>query len=141
MSVKSPVSTQAGTISIAIPLAHNRFAPHFGSAEEWMIFEGNPRDQSLGYARILPSPEHKPGALPAFLAAQLVDAVVASSIGERALLMLADAGIITYVADHSPEPVDLAKACLQGKLARANQGNSGCKGECHDHHGHPAHQH
>lgn len=121
------------TLSIAIPLTGNAFAPHFGAAKEFIIFEGHPQDKTLGYAKIMAAPEHKPGSLPEFLAAQKVDVVVVSSIGERALIMLADAGIATCLADGSPLPVDLAISCLLGKLPRANQENSRCQGGHHDH--------
>lgn len=141
MRVNSSVVPAQDTLYIAIPLAENTFASHFGAAREFMIFEGHPREKSLGYARIMAAPEHKPGSLPEFLAAQKVDAVVASSIGERALLMLADAGIVTYLADSSSEPVELATACLLGKLVRANQENSRCKGEHHNHDGHDCDSH
>lgn len=141
MHVKSSVAPAQDTLSIAVPLAENSFAQHFGAAKEFMIFEGHPADKTLGYARIMAAPEHKPGSLPEFLAAQKVDAVVASSIGERALLMLADAGIATYLAEGSPEPVELATACLLGKLARANKENSRCKGEHHNHDGHECDSH
>jgi len=141
MNVKPAVSPAQNTLSIAIPLAGNVFALHFGAAKEFMIFEGHPVEKTLGYARIMAAPEHKPGSLPEFLAAQKVDAVVASSIGERALLMLADAGITTYLADGSQSPVELATACLLGKLPRANKENSRCQGGHHDHDEHTCHSH
>lgn len=141
MNVKPAVGTAQNTLSIAIPLAGNEFAQHFGAAREFMIFEGNPLEAFPRYARIMEAPEHKPGSLPEFLSAQRVNAVVASSIGERALIMLADAGIATYLADGPHSPVDLAKACLLGKLPRANKENTRCRGGHHDHHERHCHTH
>jgi predicted Fe-Mo cluster-binding NifX family protein len=70
-----------------------------------------------------------------------MDAVIASAIGERALLMLADAGIETYLSGGESEPSKLAAACLLRKLPRANQENSRCNGAHHDHDGHDCDHH
>lgn len=90
---------------------------------------------------LLPAPEHKPGSLPTWLAAQSVDALVASAIGERALLMLSDAGIETFLSGGESDPSRLATAYLQGKLPRANKDNSRCNGAHHDHDEHDCGQH
>ena len=58
--------------------------------------------------------------------------MVVSAIGERALILLADAGIEVFLADGDKQPGALATACLLGRLARANQENSRCNGH-HDH--------
>lgn len=64
-----------------------------------------------------------------------------SAIGERAMFMLADAGIETYVALGKLEPPELAVACLLGKLPRATQENCCCTGAHHDHEGHACGHH
>lgn len=73
---------------------------------------------------------------------------MASAIGERALIMLAEAGIETRLAADEMTPNELAVACLQGKLPRGNRENSRCNGGNHDHdhdhgdghgHGHQCH--
>lgn len=130
-----------GTIKIALPMAEGKLSEHFGGAVEFMIFEGAPTAGGLLESAFLPAPEHKPGSLPAWLAAQRVDAVIVSAIGERALLMLADAGIETYLTGGESDPSELAAACLLGKLARANQENSRCNGSHHEHDGHDCGHH
>jgi ATP-binding protein involved in chromosome partitioning len=124
-----------GRWSIAVPMAGGQFCEHFGGAGEFLIFffEGGEGAVAIGEGVGLPAPEHKPGALPVWLAEQGVDAVVVSAIGERALFMLADAGIETYLAQGILEPLELATACMNGKLPRANQQNSGCKSAHHEH--------
>lgn len=123
----------AGTIKIAVPMAGGRFSEHFGGAREFLIFEADSRESTPGPGELFRAPEHKPGSLPEWLAGRRVDMVIASAIGERALIMLADAGIETYLAVGNPEPSVLATACLSGKLPRANPGNSRCNGDHHDH--------
>lgn len=139
--VKDQPSTREVTIKIAIPMAEGKFSEHFGGAREFLIFEGRPSSEGLLEGLVLPAPEHKPGSLPSWLAAQRVDAIVALAIGERALLMLADAGIETYLSGGESDPSELASACIQGKLVRANQENSRCNGAHHDHDGHECGHH
>ena len=127
-----------GTLKIAIPMANGVFSEHFGGAKAFLIFEGDRQTLCLGTHEVSAAPEHEPGALPKWLEQQKVDAVVVSAIGERALILLADAGIEAFLADGDVQPFALASACLLGKLSRANQENSRCGGH-HDHDGHECH--
>lgn len=125
-------------VKIAIPMANGVFSEHFGGAKAFLIFEGDRKTFRLGDPDISTAPEHQPGSLPKWLEQQKVDAVVVSAIGERALILLADAGIEAFLADGDLQPSALASACLLGKLSRANQENSRCDGH-HDHDGHECH--
>ncbi len=128
-------------MKIAIPMAEGKFSEHFGGAREFLVYEADRRTGAIGAGKLLPAPEHKPGSLPEWLAAQQMDAVIASAIGERALLMLADSGIATYLSTGEADPSELAAACLMGKLPRANKENSRCNGDHHDHDGHDCDHH
>jgi len=128
-------------MKIAIPMAGGKFSEHFGGAREFMLFEADPHAGLVGAGAVFRAPEHKPGSLPEWLASQKVDAVIASAIGERALLMLADSGIETFLAGGQSDPSELALSCLLGKLPRANQENSRCNGAHHDHDGHDCGHH
>ncbi len=126
------------TLKIAIPMANGVFSEHFGGAKAFLIYEGNRKTLRLGNQEDSTAPEHKPGSLPKWLEQQKVDAVVVSAIGERALILLAEAGIEVFLADGDVQPFALATACLLGKLSLANQENSRCGGH-HDHDGHECH--
>ena len=139
MCVKDETNRGEGTI--AIPMADGNFSEHFGGAREFLIFHADSKSATAGVGENHSAPEHKPGSLPEWLAAQKVDAVIVSAIGERALLMLADAGIETYLSGGESDPSELAEACLQGKLPRANQENSRCNGSHHEHDGHDCGHH
>lgn len=128
-------------MKIAIPMAADAFCEHFGAAREFLIFAGNRSEGAIGDGKRLAAPEHKPGALPAWLEAQQADALVASAIGERALIMLADAGIEVFLANGSTDPAELAAAALAGQLPRANHENPRCQGGHHDHEGHGCQHH
>jgi ATP-binding protein involved in chromosome partitioning len=120
-------------LRIAIPMADGKFSGHFGAARTFLIFEGDRKTLRIGRKDAFGAPEHKPGALPKWLEQQQVDALVSSAIGERALIMLADAGIEVFLADGDPDPTSLATACLSGDLKRANMENSRCNGHHCDH--------
>jgi predicted Fe-Mo cluster-binding NifX family protein len=128
-------------MKIAIPMAEGDFCEHFGGAKEFWLFEGDRGTRSFHRNERFPAPEHKPGSLPNWLVQQKVDALVASAIGERALVMLATAGIRVFLGDRGMSPAELAMACLAGKLPPANRENSRCNGEHHhhDHEGHDCH--
>ncbi len=130
----------SATLRIAIPMADGVFSEHFGGAKAFVIYEGNRETLRLGDQKISAAPEHQPGSLPRWLEQQKVDALVVSAIGERALILLADAGIRAFLAEGGKEPSELASACLLGRLVGANQQNSRCGGR-HDHDpdGHPCH--
>lgn len=135
-----PALAGKDTIRIAVPIADGCFAEHFGGARAFLMFEGNTTTRRCDVGVLLEAPEHKPGALPKFLARQYVDAVVVSAIGERALNILEAVGIEVFLAAGDPDPAVLASACLTGSLVRATRDNTRCHGH-HDHDGHECHHH
>lgn len=139
MSDTLPAIRDNDTLRIAIPMADGKFSGHFGATRAFLIFQGDRHTQCLGGKDTIGAPEHKPGSLPKWLEEQQVDALVSSAIGERALIMLADAGIEVFLAGGDTGPSALATACLSGDLKRATMENSRCNGDHHD--GHECHHH
>jgi predicted Fe-Mo cluster-binding NifX family protein len=122
-------------IRIAIPVTDGVFSEHFGGARQFLICQGDVTTRRLGDWSMLDAPEHRPGALPQWLEEQNVDVLVASAIGGRALIMLANAGIEALLANGGNDPLKLDSAALAGDLPRATGENSRCHGH-HDHDGH-----
>jgi predicted Fe-Mo cluster-binding NifX family protein len=144
MSANQPGTRDPDLMKIAIPMADGAFSEHFGAAKAFLIFEADRKTQHLGQPDVFGAPEHKPGSLPQWLEEKGADALVSSAIGERALIMLANAGIEVFLAAGDHDPSALATACLSGKLTHANSGNSRCQGGHHDHDhgdGHACHHH
>jgi predicted Fe-Mo cluster-binding NifX family protein len=133
MSDTTSIPDSTKSVRIAIPMTAGTFCPHFGAATEFLLFDGIPATGRILDRRILTTPDHQPGVLPKWLANHNTEVVVASAIGERALIMLAEAGIETRLAADEMTPNELAVACLQGKLPRVNRENSRCNGGHHDH--------
>ncbi len=132
MSAAPAVSTTRDFIRIAIPMKAGAFCEHFGEARQFRFYEGKRQQRMLDGIGRFDAPAHQPGSLPRWLAAQQVDLLVVSAIGERALIMLADAGIEVCLADGPRAPDQLAHAAHAGRLPRATMLNS----RCHGHHGH-----
>lgn len=126
-------------MKIAIPMVGDRFSEHFGEAQQFMVVKTNRSSGRLDLPVVLPAPVHKPGVRPRWLARQQVTSVVASAIGERALTLLANAGIETYLAEDLSSPLELAASCLQGTLPRLDSTNSRCHGGRHHGDDHECH--
>jgi len=139
MSAAASVNTAHEAIRIAIPMNTGAFCEHFGAARQFRFYEGKRQLRLLEGIGRFDAPEHQPGSLPRWLEAQQVDLLVVSAIGERALIMLADAGIEVCLADGPRAPDQLAHAALAGRLPRATMLNSRCHG--HDGHAHDCHSH
>jgi predicted Fe-Mo cluster-binding NifX family protein len=126
-------------VRIAIPMLDGRFSEHFGGARQFLFVDANRRTRRVFCQTLLDTPEHKPGALPRWLAEQKADAVVAGAIGEPAVVMLANAGIAVHLAgEDQMEPLGLALTCIEGKMPIAIKESSRCKGPHHEH-GHHCH--
>jgi ATP-binding protein involved in chromosome partitioning len=122
-------------ITVAVPVCGGEFCEHFGGATAFAFFEGRRGSGSVVACGVFEAPEHGPGVLPAWLAGKKPDAVVAAAIGERALIMLSDAGIEVFMCGVAGTPQALAGACLRGDFERATGENT----QCHDHHHGPHH--
>lgn len=105
-----------------------------------MVFELDSKEGTLGAGSLHPAPEHKPGALPKWLATNEVNAVIVSSIGERALMLLDKSGIKTFLAGDVVSPNELVAACVRGDLPIANKDNTQCNSHHHDHDEHDEHE-
>jgi predicted Fe-Mo cluster-binding NifX family protein len=127
-----------GRLRIAIPIANGCFSEHFGAARQFLFADADEAARRIDRHILIEAPEHRPGVLPPWLAERGADVVVAGSIGQRALLMLAEAGISVRLAGAGqPDPLLLALACIGGELPSATSENSRCDGgHHHDHDGH-----
>lgn len=133
MSASARSQISVPPVRIAIPLAAGKFCAHFGAATEFLLCDGVAATGRILARQLLPAPPHEPGSLPRWLAGQKAEVVVASAIGEKALLMLADAGIEVRLGNENQTPRELIAACLSGTLPRVNREITRCDG---GHHGH-----
>ncbi len=121
-------------LKIAVPLSGGRLAEHFGHCDQFALVDADPQSQQAAKIALVTPPPHEPGLLPRWLQEQGVQVVIAGGIGQRALTLFGQHGIVVR-AGFSAAPVDeLVHAFLKGELKGSPQG-------CAQHHdGHPHHQ-
>jgi predicted Fe-Mo cluster-binding NifX family protein len=106
---------------------------HFGHCEQFAIVEADMNAKTILSINLVTPPPHEPGLLPKWLREQGVVTVIAGGIGQRALNIFAQNGIMVR-AGFAAAPVDqIVNAFLQGELTGTPQGCS--------HHGHGDHHH
>ena len=107
------------TRKIGIPLAEGRLCAHFGHCEQFAIVAVEDNDKITAIERLAPPP-HEPGVIPAWLADQGVDTVLAGGMGERAQEILASRGIKVICGVPAGAPEDIVRHYLTGTLAVAD---------------------
>ncbi len=128
---------------IAVPLTAGQVAGHFGQCDQAMIFELDATG-AIQKSVTIDMPPHTPGSLPTRLVEEDLDLVLTGSIGQRAIMVLADAGVRVISGVVGNDPKQLIEELVTGQLlVQGNAcGNHGCghdDGHAHDHghdHGH-----
>jgi predicted Fe-Mo cluster-binding NifX family protein len=121
---------------IAIPLADGRFTAHFGAANQFALFDVDTTTRSSTGHRIVPSPAHERGIFPVWLKGLGVTAVLAGSMGPRAIHAFERFGIQLVLGIEYGSPEGLVQDYLIGLLQTTGGACSG--GGFHDceHHDH-----
>lgn len=114
-------------MKIAIPLTDGRLEPHFGQCRKFALVDVDREAKEIVAAIEVDAPEHKPGVLPPWLAAQGVKVVIAGDMGARAQSLF-EAAEVQVLTGAPPDPaLDLVRQYLAGALvSRPTQ--------CHHHH-------
>ena len=102
-------------MKIAIPLADGRLCMHFGHCQQFAVVEGDEQGNIVSTA-LLDPPAHEPGVLPAWLAEQGANVIIASGMGQRAQQLFAQSGITVVVGAPAELPEQLATAYFSGTL-------------------------
>ena len=102
---------------IALPLVAGVVSPHFGHPEVFVFFEADPEGKTLGEREDVPSPPHQPGLLPAWLAEQGANVVLAGGMGSRAVQLLEQLGVHVVLGCPQASPEEVAQAWLDGNLS------------------------
>ncbi|MGI6558163.1 MAG: NifB/NifX family molybdenum-iron cluster-binding protein [Limnochordia bacterium] len=100
-------------MKIAIATANGAVSPHFGHCPEFtlaLVEKGQVKEMET-----LPSPGHRPGVLPEFLAEQGASVVIAGGMGARAQELFRAKDIETIIGAQGPVREVLA-AYLAGSL-------------------------
>ena len=101
---------------IAIPVSQGRLSAHFGHCETFALIDVDLEDKTiLGQVDTAPPP-HEPGVLPAWLADQGANLVLAGGMGGRAIQLFKQRGVKVEVGVPTLEPKALVRAWLAGEL-------------------------
>lgn len=103
------------TRKIGIPLVQGRLCAHFGHCEQFAVITVDDNDNVTGTERLTPPP-HEPGVIPAWLADQGVDTVLAGGMGERAQAIFAAKGIKVVCGVPAGASEDLVRSYLTNTL-------------------------
>ena len=102
-------------MKIAVPVANGKLAAHFGHCEQFRIIEIDDNGTVQSMEDLTPPP-HEPGVLPAWLAQQKVDHIIAGGMGMRAAGLFKTHNISVTIGAPVMDAAELAKAYMAGTL-------------------------
>lgn len=103
-------------MTIAIPTAAGKLAMHFGHCETFEFFDVDTDQCVIRSSESKTPPEHQPGVLPAWLAENGADMIIAGGMGTRARNLFADRGVQVVVGAPVDAPENLVGAYMDGSL-------------------------
>lgn len=101
---------------IAIPLDDGKLAMHFGHCERFALVDADPAEKKILQREDVEAPPHQPGLLPQWLADRQVNLIIASGMGQRALVLFQQKGIQVVTGTQADTPERLVKEFLAGTL-------------------------
>ena len=110
-------------MKIAIPLADGKLSLHFGHCEFFALVEVDVANKKILNRTDVKPPPHEPGVLPAFLAENGAEVIIAGGMGQRAHDLFRGHGITVLVGAPAKTPEELVNDYLAGTL---EQGKNVC---------------
>ena len=102
---------------IAIPVADDKLATHFGHCESFALIDIELQERSLLNRKDVAAPPHEPGLLPCWLAEQGVEMIIAGGMGQRAKDLFVKSGIKVYSGAAVAAPELLVQNFMTGSLS------------------------
>lgn len=101
---------------IAIPLQDGRLSAHFGRCEAYAFLDVDDGGREITAQKVVESPPHQPGVLPAWVSENGADVVITGGMGPRAVQLFQERGVDVVLGAPALEPEAVASAYLEGKL-------------------------
>ena len=101
---------------IAIPVAEESLAQHFGHCEKFALIDVDPETKEITQSAEIAAPEHQPGLLPSWLKERGVSLVIAGGMGSRARTLFQSLSIEVLTGAPAESPSALVRKCLDGTL-------------------------
>jgi ATP-binding protein involved in chromosome partitioning len=100
----------------AVPVTGGMLAQHFGHCEQFMLFDVDEKAKKITNRQSLIPPVHEPGVLPAWLAQQGANAILAGGMGSRAQMLFEQNKITVVVGVMESDPEKAVLKYLEGNL-------------------------
>jgi predicted Fe-Mo cluster-binding NifX family protein len=101
-------------IKIAIPVIGGKINQHFGHTQNFYVYEVE--NNAIIKENIIDPPAHQPGLYPRYLAEMGVTDVIASGMGQKAIVLFNQNKINVFVGVPIKEPRELVKDFIEGVL-------------------------
>ncbi len=101
---------------IAIPVSEGKLDPHFGHCKHFALVDVDLDEKKITNNETVDAPAHEPGVLPAWLAEQGANLVLAGGMGNMAIQIFAKHGVEVIVGAPSLDPESLALSYLAGEI-------------------------
>ncbi len=101
---------------IAIPVSEGKLDPHFGHCRQFALVDVDRDEKKILATETVDAPAHEPGVLPAWLAEQGANLVLAGGMGNMAIQIFAKHGVEVIVGAPSLDPESLARSYLDGEI-------------------------
>jgi predicted Fe-Mo cluster-binding NifX family protein len=103
-------------MKFAVPLSEGKLAEHFGHCKNFAMVETDDNKKQIVNRNDVTAPPHQPGVLPAWVAGQGVNVVIAGGIGAKARQLLNKQGVEVLIGAPVDVPELLVDAYLNGSL-------------------------
>ncbi len=113
---------------IAIPIAGERLAQHFGHCEKFALVDVDPVTRQTTASTEVAAPEHQPGLLPPWLKERGVNLIIAGGMGARAHSLFETVSIEVLTGAPAETPATLVRQYLDGRLTT---GENACDHSAH----------
>ncbi|MBN2372254.1 P-loop NTPase [bacterium] len=114
--VEEEKTMEKPVMKIAIPVANDRLAMHFGHCEQFALIDVDPSTKRILKQDSVQAPEHQPGLLPAWLKEKGANIIIAGGMGSRAQSLFTQNGIKVVTGAPGDEPKKLVESYLAGTL-------------------------
>jgi len=101
---------------VAVPLQDGILSAHFGRCDAYAFVDVDPETHAVLDERILTSPPHQPGVLPAWVAQMGADVVITGGMGPRAAQLFEFHGVDVVMGAPQSKAAELATAYAKGEL-------------------------
>ena len=103
-------------MNIALPIADEKLAMHFGHCEKFIIFNVDEQKKEIINKMILAAPPHQPGLLPKWLHERGANLIIAGGMGSRAQSLFTENNIKVVTGAPANEPEQIIMDYLNGTL-------------------------